>query len=141
MQETILKIGRQYRSTLYTEHHSVCPFVGIGTPPTPLPQVSVPSPPPKGGGHTRLRLWGVGSPNSTDWRKSLALCLLCTAKTKCRNFETNIPRKGISGSQSQFPHSCVCERFIYSIPTISLPIRLEELCRPILGLYKSLTDT
>jgi hypothetical protein len=26
----------------------------------------------------------------------------------------NIPRKGISGSQSQVPHSCVCERFIYS---------------------------
>ncbi len=24
------------------------------------------------------------------------------------------PEKGISGSQSQFPHSCVCERFIYS---------------------------
>ncbi len=37
-----------------------------------------------------------------------------TAKKKYRNFETNIPRKGISGSQSQFPHSCVCERFIYS---------------------------
>ncbi len=33
-----------------------------------------------------------------------------TAKTKCRN----IPRKGISGPQSQFPHSCVCERIIYS---------------------------
>jgi hypothetical protein len=31
------------------------------------------------------------------------------AKTKYRNFETNIPRKGISGSQSQFPHSCVCD--------------------------------
>ncbi len=32
---------------LYTdvEHHSVCPLVGIGTPPTPLPQASVPSPP------------------------------------------------------------------------------------------------
>jgi hypothetical protein len=29
-----------------------------------------------------------------------------------RNFETNIPRKGISGSQSQFPHSCVCERSV-----------------------------
>ncbi len=39
---------------------------------------------------------------------------LCTAKTKYRNFETNIPRKGISGSQFQFPHSCVCERFICS---------------------------
>ncbi len=39
-----------------------------------------------------------------------------TAKTKHRNFETNIPRKGISGSQSQFPHSCVCERFTYIFP-------------------------
>ncbi len=37
-----------------------------------------------------------------------------TAKTKCRKPETNIPRKGISGPQSQFPHSCVCERIIYS---------------------------
>ncbi len=26
------------------------------------------------------------------------------------------------------------------IPTIVLPILLEEICRPILGLYKSLTD-
>ncbi len=40
--------------------------------------------------------------------------LLYTAKTKWRKFETNIPRKGISGPQSQFPHSCVCERIIYS---------------------------
>jgi hypothetical protein len=37
-----------------------------------------------------------------------------TAKTKCRKFETNIPSKGISGPQSQFPHSCVSERIIYS---------------------------
>jgi hypothetical protein len=37
-----------------------------------------------------------------------------TAKTKYRYFETNVPRNGISGSQSQFPHSCVCERFLYS---------------------------
>ncbi len=38
--------------------------------PTPLLQASV---------HTRLRLWGWGwgSPSSDDWRKSLALCLLC----------------------------------------------------------------
>jgi hypothetical protein len=27
------------------------------------------------------------------------------------------------------------------IPTIGLPILLDEICRPILGLYKSLTDT
>ncbi len=38
--------------------------------------------------------------------------LICTAKTKYGHFETNIPRKGISGSQ--FPHLCVCERLIYS---------------------------
>ncbi len=30
-----------------------------------------------GGGHTRLRVRGWGSPNSDDWRKSLAICLLC----------------------------------------------------------------
>ncbi len=37
-----------------------------------------------------------------------------TAKKKCRKFEANIPRKGISGPQSQFPHSCVCKRIMYS---------------------------
>ncbi len=36
-----------------------------------------PSPQNRGGGHTRLPLRGWGSPNSDDWRKSLALCLLC----------------------------------------------------------------
>ncbi len=45
---------------------------------------------------------------------SLWVYIVYTAKTKYRNFVTNIPRKVISGSQSQFPHSCVCERFIYS---------------------------
>jgi hypothetical protein len=44
-----------------------------------------------------------------------------TAKTKCRKFETNIPRKGILGPQAQFPHSCVFERIIYShdVPAFS----------------------
>jgi hypothetical protein len=35
-------------------------------------------------------------------------------------------------------HASVSDLYI---PTISLPILLEELCRSILGLYKSLTDT
>ncbi len=35
-------------------------------------------------------------------------------KDKMPKIETNIPRKGISGSQSQFTHSCICERIIYS---------------------------
>jgi hypothetical protein len=37
-----------------------------------------------------------------------------TAKKQYRKFETNTPRKGIARSQSQFPHLCVCERFINS---------------------------
>ncbi len=67
--------------------------------------------------------------------------LSCTSKTKYQNFETNIPKKGILGPQSQFPHSCVCEPFIYFHDRSGLPILLEEICRPILGLNKSLTDT
>jgi hypothetical protein len=62
----------------YIEYHSVCPLVGIGTLPPPLSPASVPLPPePKGGGHNRLQVRGWGSPNSDDWRRSLALCLLC----------------------------------------------------------------
>ncbi len=30
-----------------------------------------------GGGYTLARVRGWGSPNSDDWRKGLALCLLC----------------------------------------------------------------
>jgi hypothetical protein len=33
------------------------------------------------GGHTRVRVRGWGSLNSNDWRKSLALCLLCGRNT------------------------------------------------------------
>ncbi len=45
------------------------------------------APPPgsKGGGHTRLRVRGWGSPNSDDWRKSSALCLLCDQTQPRRN--------------------------------------------------------
>jgi hypothetical protein len=63
---------------LFTEYHSVCPLVGIGTLPPPLSPASVPLPPePKGGGGTLPAGEGLGSPNSDNWRKSLALCLLC----------------------------------------------------------------
>ncbi len=71
--------------------HSVCHLVRIGTPSPagecvaplyhtvsvpsselgpPLTQASV-SPPEPRGGHTRLRVRGVGDPNSDDWRKNL----------------------------------------------------------------------
>jgi hypothetical protein len=38
----------------------------------------------------------------------------CTAKKQYRKFETNIPRKGTVRPQSQFLHSCVSERFMYT---------------------------
>ena len=46
---------------IYLENHSVCPLVRIGIP-HPL---------------FCKQFDGVGSPNSDDWRKGLALCLLC----------------------------------------------------------------
>jgi hypothetical protein len=53
-----------------------------------------------------------------------------TAKNQYRKFETNVPRKGIARPQSQFPHH-VSVRYLY-IPTIDLPILLQEICGPIL---------
>jgi hypothetical protein len=71
---SLVTITMQHK--VYKEYHSVCPLVGLGTLPTPTLPASVPLPAePGGGGHTRVRGWG--SPNSDDWRKSLALCLLC----------------------------------------------------------------
>ncbi len=57
-----------------------------------------------------------------------------TAKTQYRKLETHIPRKGIAQSQSQFPHSWVCEWFIYlgnerchiySLPGVHIWIHFE----------------
>ncbi len=47
--------------------------------PPPLPQARVypPFPPYQKGGTRSPGVRGRGSPNSDDWRKSLALCLLC----------------------------------------------------------------
>ncbi len=47
-------------------------------------------------------------------RSNADICKYHTAKNQYRKFEKNIPRKGIARPQSQFPHSCACERFIYS---------------------------
>ncbi len=67
-----------YKVHIYKEYHSVCPLVGIGTLPPPS-HASECAPPPqaKGGRAHSPAGEGWGSPNSDDWRKSLALCLLC----------------------------------------------------------------
>ncbi len=62
-----------------------------------------------------------------------------TAKRHYRKFKTNVPRKGIARPQSQFPFSCVCERFIYSHDQSLFCCR--KICGPILRIKKSLTDT
>jgi hypothetical protein len=54
-----------------------------------------------------------------SWHCSASVLVLChavspTAKTQYGKLKTKIPRKGIAWPQPQFPHSCVCERFIYS---------------------------
>ncbi len=90
----------------YLEYHSVCPLVGIGTP-HPLSCKRVCPPPNQRGGHTHLQVRGWGSPDSDDWRKSLALCLLrvslkfthkttlldsfvCTLKTKIVDYSIHL---------------------------------------------------
>ncbi len=55
------------------------------------------------------------SPTSTRPGKPLLYTYcICIAKTQYLKCETNIPGKGIARPQSQVPHSCACERFIYS---------------------------
>ncbi len=75
-------VSLKHEVLIYTEHHSVCPLVGIGTPPTPLLQAIVPPPPNQrvGGWAQSPAGGGWGSPDSDDWRKSLVLCLLCGLK-------------------------------------------------------------
>jgi hypothetical protein len=50
------------------------------------------------------------------------------------------PEKEYRGLSPNFHLHAINVSDLY-IPTISLPILLEEICRPILGRYKSLTDT
>ncbi len=108
------------------------------TPPPPPPPASECVPhlgnQRNGGATTRLRVRGRGEPIRTTaekvwhsvyfgvltiWisnstrsfifpRRLFPVTVLHTAKNQYRKFETNIPRNG------QFPHSCVCDRFIYS---------------------------
>jgi hypothetical protein len=58
--------------------------------PNPSPaRECAPTPGIKGRRHTRLRVKGWGSPNSDDWRKSLALCLLCAHPYSSNRFQFN----------------------------------------------------
>ncbi len=63
------KYTRNHKVLIFTEYYSVCPLVGIGTPPTPLQ--CAPPPEPKGGGaHSPAGAWVVGRSQFDDWGKS-----------------------------------------------------------------------
>jgi hypothetical protein len=86
---TVLALKVPHNVLIYTEYHSVCPLVGIGTPTTPLPRAS-------GWGGTLACGWGAwGSPNSDDWRKGLALCLLCV-----------VPKRLMDGKERSLGRLC-----------------------------------
>ncbi len=44
-----------------------------------------------------------------------------------------VPRKGLARPQSQFPHSCVCERFIF--PGLIHIFSCRRICKLIVGIY------
>ncbi len=70
--------------------------------------------------------------------KCFFLCFFpSTAKTQYRKFETNIPSKGTVRLQSQFLHSCFCERFKYSSDSDSAAGKKGG---PNVGLNRSLTN-
>ncbi len=69
-----------------------------------------PSPLNQTGGHTRLRLRGWGIPNSDDWRKTLALCLLCGRGGRC----TKIRRQPKKSGVLLFTHFTLLNRILLS---------------------------
>ncbi len=60
------------------------------------------------------------------------------AKNQYGKFAKNIPEKELHGYNPNL-HIHVSVSDLY-ISTIDLPIPLQEICGPILGIYKSLTD-
>jgi hypothetical protein len=65
-----------------------------------------------------------------------------TFLTKLQRLDLCIPSKGTARPQYQFPHSCVCERFIYVFPwAVHLFSAAEYADRLWVYMYKSHTET
>jgi hypothetical protein len=71
---------------------------------------------------------------STSGTKATAL-----QRTNTENSKQIFPEKELRGHSLNF-HIHVSVSDLY-IPTIDLPFVLQEICGPILGIYKSLPDT
>ncbi len=68
---------RAQSTNIYRVPQSISPRRNWDSPTPSLASECAPSPEQKGGGHTRLRVSGWGSPNSDDWKKLCTHCLLC----------------------------------------------------------------
>jgi hypothetical protein len=73
------------------------------------------------------------------WNESEGSGLNTLQRQNTKISKQMFPEKEYRGLSPNF-HIHVSVSDLY-IPTIGLPILLEEICRPILGLNKSLTDT
>ncbi len=81
--------------------------------------------------------WGGARPPLSQYQPSRTnfWCILHTAKNQKQIF----PEKELRGHSPNFHiHVSVSD---LCFPTTDLPILLQKICGPILGIYKSLTDT
>ncbi len=78
--------------------------------------------------------------NPSKHRYMIVLCVVSTLQRQNTEISKQIvPEKEYRGLSPNFHiHASVSD---LSIPMVGLPILLEEISRPILGLNKSLTDT
>jgi hypothetical protein len=68
----------------------------------------------------------ISAPSEHLSFSSFSLCCRHSTPTLQGKSHLCIPFLGIARPQSLFPHSCVCEQFIYSIPRIGPHISLQQ---------------
>ncbi len=88
---------------------------------------------------TCVATWHILNCADLSFRNGRNAATHCKDTTVYRKFEINIPRKGTARPQSQFLHSCFCERFIHSHDRSAYSATGKNV-DPIVGTYKSLTD-
>jgi hypothetical protein len=75
----------------------------------------------------------------TQIKLYIIICDAALQRQNAENLKQIFPEKEYRGLSPNFHiHVSVSELYI---PTMGLPALLEEICRLILGIYKSLTDT
>ncbi len=108
---------------------------GIPKPLSPIPTNDQPLlPPPEGGGRSGGG-WGPPTQHPATSRRSNKHPAL--QRTNSKNWKQIFPEKELRDHNFHI-HVSVSDLYI---PTIDLPFLMQEICGPILEIYKSLTDT